>query len=75
MYKYQSIKADEIHDAFNDFLQTIRPTDGTMRLFKEILKRTAVKKLDSVNTALKENRKAETKLDEQKIKILQLLVK
>lgn len=74
-HNYQSAKADEIHDTFNDFLQTICPTEGTMRLFKEILKRTAIKKLGSVNTALEVNRKAETELDEQKIKILQLLVK
>ena len=49
---YQSAKAVDIHDVFNDFLQQITPTDGTIRLFKEILKRTAFKKLDDTNSEL-----------------------
>ncbi len=72
---YQSAKADEIHEAFDNLLQEICPTEGTIRLFKEILKRTAVEKLGSANTALEANRRAETELDEQKTRILQLLVK
>lgn len=72
---YQSVKANDIHEAFDNLLQEICPTEGMIRLFKEILKRTAVEKLGSVNIALEANRKTETELDEQKTRILQLLVK
>ena len=71
---YKSAKTDVIHDVFEDFLQDICPTDGTKRLFKEILKRTAAKKLDNVNDELKKNRAAETKLDDERTSTLRKFV-
>lgn len=71
---YESAKASEIHALFNDFLQQLVPTDGAVRLFKEILKRTAAKKLNNANIELKELTKAENKLSGKKEAVLNLLL-
>ncbi len=71
---YESAKASEIHALFNDFLQQLVPTNGTVRLFKEILKRTAAKKLSNANSEMEELTKAENKLSSKKEAILNLLL-
>lgn len=71
---YESAKASEIHTLFNDFLQQLTPTDGAVRLFKEILKRTAAKKLSNANTELKKLTEAENKLSGKKEAVLNLLL-
>lgn len=71
---YKSTKADEIHTTFNELLQDICPTAGTMRLFKEILKRTATNKLSNVNAELEKNRLAKTRLDKEKTETIRAFV-
>ena len=71
---YESAKASEIHVLFNDFLQQLTPTDGAVRLFKEILKRTAAKKLSNANSELEAVSKAEKKLSDKKRAILDSLL-
>ena len=67
---YISAKATDIHEAFNDFLQQVTPTEGTVRLFKEILKRTAIKRLGNVNTELEAIRRVEGEIDAKKNRAL-----
>ena len=71
---YESAKASEIHALFNDFLQQLTPTDGAVRLFREILKRTAAKKLSNANGELETVSKAEKKLSDKKKAILDSLL-
>ena len=42
------------HSLFNEFLQNVAPSDEILKLFKEITKRTAAKKLGEVNRELGE---------------------
>ena len=42
---HSSISTKEMHQLFVDFLEEITPNEGTVKLFKEIVKRTAAKKL------------------------------
>ena len=67
---YISAKAVDTHEAFNAFLQQITPTEGTMRLFKEILKRTTVKRLGDINSELEKIRRAEGEIDNKKNRAL-----
>ena len=71
---YESAKASEIHELFDDFLQQTTPTEGTIRLFKEVLKRVAAKKLGSANAKLSELAKEDSRLSDRKKSILDLLV-
>ena len=71
---YESAKASEIHEAFDDFLQQVAPTEGAIRLFKEVLKRTAAKKLGSANAELSELAKEGERLSGRKKSILNLLI-
>ena len=73
-HKYESAKASEIHTLFNDFLQQLTPTNGAIRLFKEVLKRTAAKKLSNANNELEAVSKAEKKLSDKKKAVLDLLL-
>lgn len=43
----------DTHNLFVKFLEEVTPTDGTIKLFKEILRRTAAKKLGDTNKELK----------------------
>ena len=67
---YQSAKAVDIHDLFNVFLQQITPTDGTIRLFKEILRRTTFKKLNDTNSELLAISASETEINTKKQRAL-----
>lgn len=71
---YESAKASEIHVLFNDFLQQLAPTDGAIRLFKEVLKRTAAQKLGNANAELKTLTDAEQRLSGKKKATLDLLL-
>lgn len=73
-HNYESCKAAEIHELFDSFLQQIAPEEGTKRLFKEVLKRTAMRKLSSANAELKELKDAEAALDAKKRRALDLLL-
>lgn len=47
-----SIGIAEMHQAYADYLKGIMPAEGTIKLFREILKRTAAKKLADTNREL-----------------------
>ena len=71
---HESTKADYVHVWFNDFLQQVTPTDGTVRLFKEILKRTAAKKLGAANAELADIAQQENRLSDRKNMALNALL-
>jgi site-specific DNA recombinase len=63
-----SISIKEMHRLYVDFLDTLMPTDETIKLFKATLRRTAAKKLNDTNAELAECRNElsdiDTKLNE-----------
>ena len=73
-HKYQSVKTDEAHALFDLFLQQLTPNEGTVRLFKEILKRTAYKKLTEATSRLNGITKQQARLKEKKNKALESLL-
>lgn len=58
-----SIQASEMHELFVDYLKSITPAEPTVKLFKEILKRTAIKKLGNTNAELNKAREELTTID------------
>ncbi len=55
----------EAHELFVKLLEQITPTEGTIKLFKEIVRRTAARKLGDANNEIKELAKQEEKLSDQ----------
>ena len=64
-------KAEQI---FEEFLRDITPTDGLVRLFREIVRRTASKKLVDVNEELEALRARTSKIDTDIQKALQAFI-
>lgn len=58
-----SITTSELHELFEAYLKTITPNPQTVKLFKEILKRTAVKKLGNTNVELNKAREEVSVID------------
>ncbi len=58
-----SIGVAEMHQLFVDYIREITPNDGTIKLFKEIVKRTAAKKLGDTNKELSKCRVEITNID------------
>lgn len=58
-----SISTAELHELFKNYLEIITPNDQTVKLFKKILKRTAVKKLGNTNVELNKAREEVSILD------------
>ncbi len=71
---YSSKNMLEVHEAFDDFLQSITPNDGAIRLFKEMLKRTAFERLNNVRPELEKLTKRKQELSDEKTKVLRKLV-
>lgn len=61
-----SIKAEVANALFADLLQDIQPAESTLKLYKEILNRTAMKQLDNLNSRLGTLRNALSQLDEER---------
>ena len=61
-----SIKASVANDMFAELLRDFSPTESTMELYKEILNRTAMKQLDSLNKRLGTLRNAVTAIDAER---------
>jgi site-specific DNA recombinase len=61
-----SISASKANEAFNLLLQDIQPARSTLKLYKEILNRTAMKQLDNLNSRLSTLRTALSLLDEER---------
>lgn len=50
--KVKSIKSDVLRTYFTEIIGDITPTDGILKLYKEILNRQAIKQFGSINTRL-----------------------
>ncbi len=61
-----SIKAERANEAFAGFLKDISPSESTLRLYKEILNRTAMKQLDNINIRIKRLRDTVSALDTER---------
>lgn len=61
-----SISASKANEAFNQLLSDIQPAESTLKLYKEILNRTAMKQLDNLNSRLSTLRNALSLLDEER---------
>lgn len=61
-----SIKAETANALFGELLKDIQPAESTLRLYKEILNRTAMKQLDNLNRRLSVLRDALSALDEER---------
>lgn len=69
-----SILATDAHAIFEDYLRQITPEEGTLRLFREIVKRTAFRQLGNNNNKIKElNREIEEIISDKQNAIAQLL--
>lgn len=68
--KSKSIKADVLHAYFADMLGDITPTDGILKLYKEILNRQSIKQLGSINSRLESQRKRLSELDQERLEAL-----
>ena len=55
----------EAHDFFVRFLEQITPTEGTIKLFKEIVRRTAARKLGDANKEINRLHELESSLSDQ----------
>ena len=69
-----SISTNEMHQLFVDFLNDITPNEGTIRLFKEIVKRTAAKKLGDTNKELAKCREEVSDIDKKLVDALDALL-
>lgn len=66
-----SISTREMDEVFRDLLEDVTPTEGTVRLFKTIVKRTAGRKLKSVNKEIDDVRSLLSKADADIVKATQ----
>lgn len=63
-----SALASEIHQTFEDYLKQITPEEGTIKLFKEIVKRMALKKLGNINKEIERYEQERAGLSEKRQK-------
>lgn len=68
--KSKSMKADILHSHFADMLGNITPTEGVLKLYKEILDRQAIKQLGNINSRLNAQRKRLGELDKERLEAL-----
>lgn len=68
--KVKSMKADVLHAHFSDMLADITPTEGVLKLYKEILDRQAIKQLGNINRRLEVQRKRLSELDKERLEAL-----
>ncbi len=61
-----SVSASKANEAFNLLLKEIQPAESTLKLYKEVLNRTAMKQLDNLNSRLGTLRNALSLLDEER---------
>lgn len=60
---HSSLGVVEMHELFNEFINQITPTDRMIKLTKEILKRTALRKLGDTNREIEKLNKAKADID------------
>lgn len=61
-----SIKADTANQLFAELLKDMQPTQSTLKLYKEILNRTAMRQLEGLNRRLSDLRSILSSLDEER---------
>lgn len=71
---HSSIGISDMHEMFIDYLNEITPTEGTVKLFKEIVKRTAAKKLGETNKELARIREDISSIDSKLNSALEALL-
>ena len=72
--KTGSVTVTVAHERFEQLLAEITPTAGTLKLMKEILKRTSVKQLGGINGDLKKLRLQQQALDKTRLNALERAV-
>ncbi len=65
-----SALASEVHQAFEDYLKQITPEEGTIKLFKEVVKRTALKNLGNLNKEIEGYEQERAGLSEKRQKAI-----
>ena len=65
-----SALASEVHQVFEAYLKQITPEEGVIKLFKEVTKRTALKKLGNINKEIEKYEQERAKLSEKKQKAI-----
>ncbi len=71
---HSSIPIEDMHQLFIDFLKEITPNEGTIKLFKEIVKRTAAKKLGNTTHELAKCREAMSDIDKKLIEAVDAML-
>ena len=66
----KSLGADVVHKLFSELLEEITPSDGALRLYKEILNRQALVQLGNLNKRLEVQRKKLSGLDGERLQAL-----
>ena len=61
-----SVGADKANQRFGELLKDIHPAESTLKLYKEILNRTAMNQLDNINTRLSKLRDGISALDAER---------
>lgn len=68
--KVKSMKADVLHAHFASMLGDITPSEGILKLYREILNRQALKQLGTINSRLDAQRKRLSELDDERLEAL-----
>lgn len=68
--KVKSVKAVTVHQDFEELLTRIKPSEGILRLYKQVLVREASNALGSLNQKLTSTRKLLSEIDESKLKAI-----
>lgn len=63
-----------MHQLFVDFLEELTPSEGAIRLFKEIVKHTAAKKLGDTTRELARRREAISDIDKKLIEAVDAML-
>jgi site-specific DNA recombinase len=69
--KVPSVPAGLVHEEFRDLLKKIKPTQGTLRLFREILRREANNQLGKLNTDIQRLRDELGNISKQRLEAIQ----
>ena len=69
--KVKSVHANLVHDSFMEVLKEVKPSDGVLRLYKEILIRQSKKQLGNVNNKLRAVRNQLSDLEDKNASILE----
>ena len=67
----KSVKARKVHDDFEDALKRVRPSEGTLRLYKTVLIREASKQLGYLNNRITSLRDELTQIDSSRLNAIQ----